>query len=486
MKRNDNKVPKYSAADIQALASALTERAMLAARLGTQSFGGSRNIRQALGYLDTITYEDYKARYIRQELAKAVIDRPVNATWQGVLELEESTTKEDTELEKKWKFLSDKHKLKSKFSRLDKLAGLGQYAVLLFGFSDTKRLEDFVNPVTSKKLELKFVRPIGEDCAVIQTFVTDTKDERYGLPLIYEITFKDIQSGVTNTARVHYSRIMHIVSEPLESEIYGTPGLEVIFDRLMDVEKIAGGDAEMFWRGARPGYTGELDKDYMLTQQMKDDLQKQFDEFEHNLRRFLTPEGVTLKALAPQIEDPANHLDIQIQLISAAKGIPKRILTGSERGQLASEQDTNEWKAIIQIRREEYAEQTIVRPFIDKLMEVGALPKPTTGEYNVKWADIFAISEGERVKVGKDRAEAIKAYLNNPIAESIIPPVAFMEFFLGLTPNQIDLIREMTKDEIVQEQTSLNQNPELDDGQTVQLPVSGQVSQTKIKRNVRA
>lgn len=483
MKRND-KVPKYSASDLQVLASALTERAILAARLGTQSYGGSRNTRQALGYLDTITYEDYKARYTRQEIAKAVIDRPVNATWQGVLELEESTTKEDTELEKKWKLLTDKHKLKSKFSRVDKLAGLGQYAVLLFGFSDVKKLEDFVNPVTSKKLELKFVRPIGEDCAVIYSYVTDTKDERYGLPLFYDITFKDIQSGVTNTARVHYSRIMHIVSEPLESEIFGTPGLEVIFDRLMDIEKIAGGDAEMFWRGARPGYTGTLDKEYMLTSTMKTDLQNQLDEYEHNLRRFLTLEGIDVKALAPQVSDPANHLDIQIQLISSAKGLPKRILTGSERGQLASEQDTNEWKAIVQIRREEYAEQTILRPFIDKMIEVGALPKPITGEYNVKWADIFAISEGERVKVGKDRADAIKSYLNNPIASDIIPPEAFMEFFLGLTPNQIDLIREMAKGENKKEDDSLRQLSELEDVQTVPLPTPGQVQQTKIRRKI--
>lgn len=482
MKRND-KISKYSVQDLQTLASALTERAILAARLGTQSYGGSRNTRQALGYLDTITYEDYKARYTRQEIAKAVIDRPVNATWQGVLELEESTTKEDTELEKKWKALTDKHKLKSKFSRLDKLAGLGQYAVLLFGFSDTKKLDDFVNPVTSKRLELKFVRPIGEDCAVIQSYVTDTKDERYGLPLFYDITFKDIQSGVINTARVHYSRVMHIVSEPLESEIFGTPGLEVIFDRLMDIEKIAGGDAEMFWRGARPGYSGELDKDYMLTEQMKKDLENQLDEYEHNLRRFLMLEGIGVKPLSPQVSDPANHLDIQIQLISAAKGIPKRILTGSERGQLASEQDTNEWKGIVQIRREEYAEQTIVRPFVDKLIEVGALPKPSTGEYNVKWADIYALSEAERVKIGKDRAEALKFYFANPILLDILPLQVFFELYNGFTPSQIDLIKSMSGDAMKLEQHSLNQ-PDLEDSQTVQLPRPGQVpiQQTKIKR----
>jgi hypothetical protein len=125
---------------------------------------------------------------------------------------------------------------------------------------------------------------------------------------------------------VHYSRVVHIVDDIVESEIEGSPRLEAVFNRLMDLEKLVGGDAEMFWRGARPGYSGVAGKDYQVTDATMTDLKDQVDEFEHNLRRILISEGIDLKALAQQIADPATHVDVQIQMIAAATGIPKRVL----------------------------------------------------------------------------------------------------------------------------------------------------------------
>jgi len=428
--------------------STLVRRMQLADKLSQQTYGGNRNLYQALGYPNTIDYGDYYVRYLRQDIAKAVIDRPVKATWKGSVYVIETDDDKETPLEKQWGLLYKELRLKSKFVRLDKLTGLGRYGILLFGLDDVRNAAQFNSPVIGRR-RLLYVKPFGEGNVKISKYVSDTQDPRYGLPLTYSIDMV-APSGDTTTVKVHYSRVLHVTDDLLESEYEGNPRLEVVFNRLMDLEKIVGGSSEMFWRGARPGYQSMIDKDYQLGTDTEDKLQDELDEYENNLRRVITVEGLKLEALAQQITDPSTHVDIQIQMISAVTGIPKRILTGSERGQLASTQDKEEWLGYIQARREDFAESRILRPFIDRMIEVGVLPKPAV-DYSIKWEDLFSISDKDKAEVGKTRATALKEYTANPIAESVIPPRAFMKYFLGLSKDDIDMIDEIIQSEMAQE-----------------------------------
>lgn len=427
--------------EMQTLASALVARHAFARALGMKSYGGARDVSQALGYPKDLWYEDFAARYFRQDIAKAIIDRPIKATWQGALSVVESDTDTDTALEKAWEDLNSRFSLKSIFSRADKCSGLGKYGILLLGLDDVKMYTDFEKPVTAGKRKLLYVKPFGEGSAQILTYDNNTQSKRYGLPLIYSITTQETEGGNSMVISVHHSRVIHIVDDILESEVEGSPRLEVVYNRLMDLEKLVGGDAEMFWRGARPGYSGVVDKDFQMSAPLKEDLQNQMEEYEHDMRRFMISEGVDLKALAQQIADPINHVDIQIQMISAVTGIPKRVLVGTERGELSSAQDTTEWKVYVQGRREDYAELRIVRPFINKAIELGILPPPASaGKYSIKWSDLFAISEADRVKIGMDRSTAIKNYASSPMAEAVMTPDVFLEVGLGLTEDQIKYV----------------------------------------------
>jgi uncharacterized protein len=233
---------------------------------------------------------------------------------------------------------------------------------------------------------------------------------------------------------------------------------------LMDLEKLVGGDAEMFWRGARPGYSGEVNSDFQMTEGMKHELVKHLDEYEHDLRRFLIQEGVTIKALEQQIADPKSHFSVQVSCLSAVTGIPQRVLMGSERGELASTQDTSEWKDYVQGRREDHAEPNIVRPFVDRMITLGILPKPGK-DYTVKWSDLYAVSEKERVEVGKARANALREYTYSPMAQGIIPPPVFYEYFLGFTKEQITLTEAM-RDQIISEEELANKIIETIDAET--------------------
>ena len=439
---------------MQTLTSMIVARANLAANLG-QQYGGDRDVYQALGYKLQLNYADYWTQYSRQDIAKAIIDRPVKATWQGQLELIESEDAQKTVFEQAWYDLNKRLKLRSLLARVDRLTGIGRYGVLLLGLDDVANQEGFLKPVSAGARKLLYVKPFGEESAKIDTYETNPSNPRYGLPLIYSVQVADVASGSSSTIRIHHSRTLHILEDHLESEVLGIPKLEAVFNRLQDLEKLVGGDAEMFWRGARPGYQGTVDKDHTMTQNTKDDLKEQIDEYDNNLRRILVNEGIELKALAQQIADPTGHVDIQLTMISAVTGIPKRILSGSERGELASTQDTGEWKTYVQGRREDHAEPHIIHPFTDKLIELKVLPKPESGDYKVDWLDLFSISEKERVEIGKSRSNAIREYTTNPMAEALIPADLFLESCLGFTQGQIDLAKKMRSEGITEEQRSL-------------------------------
>jgi hypothetical protein len=444
--------------------STLISRLKMFSQVGMQ-YDDNRDIYKALGYKRSIAFEDYKDRYLRQDIAKAVIDRPVKATWRGGIVLLESKDDKETPFEKAWKDLYKKFKLRSKFVRADKLSSVGYYGILLLGLSDVKNsTTDFKKPVSGKP-KLLYIKPLSEGSATISKWETNPQNERYGLPLIYDITIQAPGEIANSQISVHHSRVIHIVPELLESETEGVPVLQAVFNRLFDLEKLVGAGAEMFWRGARPGYMGEVDPDAEIPAGFLDTLQDQFDEFEHNLRRFFVGEGLKdIKSLAQQIAtNPEKYFDIQIQVISAVTGIPKRILVGSERGELASTQDDNAWRELIQDRRDDHAEPNIIVPFVDKCIELQILPKPSTGEYNVQWVDLWSPSEKEKAETGKIRAEALRNYASEPLSTEIVPPNSFRRGFLGMSDEEIELIEEEQKQAIKDETDDFSQGD--DDGE---------------------
>lgn len=435
--------------------STLVARANLASAMG-MSYGNERDLYTILGYKLDLTYVDYYSQWKRQDIAKAVINRPINYTWRGPLEVMEVNDANETPFEKAFKELSLRLKLKAKFISVDRYTGLGRYGALLLGFDDVTVPEKMAEAVSTGNRKLLFIRALNEvDCKIV-SYVDDTKNERYGAPLMFQVTLSD-PTGSTKTHTVHYSRIIQIVDSPMENDHVGTPRLEAIFNRLQDIEKLTGGSAEMFWRGARPGYTGDVDPEYTMGTEERENLEEQIDEFEHNLKRIFINEGVSMKALEQQIADPTQHIDVQIQMISAETGIPKRILTGSERGELSSGQDSDEWNGYVQTRRDEFAEPLIIRPFIDACIKYGVLPTPKDGTYFVNWQDLFSISEEAKIDIGVKRTNALVSYSGQPMAENILPPQAFFELFLGLSQEQITLITQIREEAQKQEESMQEQ-----------------------------
>ena len=440
----------------------LVNRATLSQKMGSQ-YGGDRNIYDALGYPRTVDlgFEDFYARYLRQDMAKALIDKPVNATWRGGFKV-----REEAEKSKNSKFREESEKLiedldlRTWFTRLDKLTGLGHFGILLFGFDDAKKEEDFAKPVASGKRGLYYVKAFGEQNVEIKDWENDTTSKRYGMPVLYSIEISDPTSKTSREIQVHHSRVIHVTDGALETDTYGRPRLEAVFNRLMDLEKVTGGDAEMFWRGARPGYAGYENEGYNLTPAQREQMKQEIREYEHNLRRFINLKGMSLESLAQQISDPANHVDVLIQMISAVMGIPKRILIGSERGELASSEDRTQWLSEIKTRREEFAEAKIVSPFFDKCIQYRVISKPVSGFYSTTWEDLFAPSKKEKAEVGNTRAEALYYYTRNMIAPDIITPKIFFKYFLGFSDEEAEEAAYASTEEQLKEITRTQQQEE--------------------------
>lgn len=433
------KKSRFNAADIKIL-SALTNRAALSARLG-MSYGGDRDLYIALGYKVLPSFkDDYLGRYKRQDVAKAVVNKPVEACWRmppRITELDD----EITAFEDAWNALVKEHRVYRQIIRADKLAGIGNYSVLLIGLDGGVLLSE---EVTNAKT-LLFLQPYSQQAAVVDSYVIDTNNARFGLPETYKI---DIKAGadVSSTTQkiVHHSRIIHIAEDLLEDNVNGTPKLEAILNRLEDLERVVGGSAEGYWRGALPGFGMKPDSDAFVLPEDLEAMKDEMEEYLHGMKRYLRLKNMSVEAFAQQVADPSKHVSVILDLISAATAIPKRILLGSERGELASSMDEKNWLQVVDARRKNHCEPTILRSLIDRLIEFSVLPEPSDG-YVVEWNDLMAPSDKEVADVGAVRAKAIKDYTTSDGGDLLLPSDMFLRKGLGLTDDEVAEANEQIK-----------------------------------------
>jgi hypothetical protein len=384
--------------DLRTLSSMLMDRYAFA-KLHGLSFGGARDLYAALGYDRILSNQSYRERFKRDGIANRIVKTFPKATWRGGVEcIEDEDPTTDTQFEKDCDELNKKVKLWARLQQVDILAQLGKYAVLLIGAGDDLSAE----LPKGRPGGVLYLTPFAEDDAKIQEYVTDATDSRFGLPKTYTLKRIDIASPQF-TKPVHFSRIIHVADGLLDDDINGEPCLESINNLLDDLAKVSGGGAEAFFQRANQGMQLNLDKDATLSTEAQDKLKAEVEEYRHNVSRVLKTKGMEVNMLGSDVANFSNPIDGIITLIAGAKGIPKRILTGSEQGELASSQDRSTWAETIKDRRTSYAEPCIVRPLIDRLIEYGYLTQPK--EYNVRWPEMENLTQQERATMAKALAD---------------------------------------------------------------------------------
>jgi hypothetical protein len=366
--------------------SALVSRLQLANAAGLQ-FGGLRDMYALFGWTKEIKPEQLLGKYTRQDIASRIVDAPPGATWSNP-----PTIKGESGLSTSWDDLVREKGLYQVMYRADRLARMSPFSLMLFGFDDTG---DVKQPLKRAR-ELLYVRSIGSRQVTDITLNHDPKSARFGMPEMYKIKFDDpAQKRLSGTAsvsdaikelEVHASRCVHVVEYPLDDLIFGTPILSKVFNLLDDLLKVAGGTAEMYWLTGNRGLHADIDKEMDIDPADAAALSDEIEEYQHQLRRMIRTRGVDLNVLSSPIPNPKETFEMIVSLLSGTTGIPRRILLGSEAGQLASEQDRANWAERIEERRVLFANPSILDPTVTLLQGVNLLPE---GQPEWIWPSAF-------------------------------------------------------------------------------------------------
>lgn len=379
------------------------------------TFGGKRDIYRTLGYERVLRPEKYRDRFERNAVAARIVEAKPIATWRGGFDLiEDEDESKTTPFEKEWDELNKRLKITSRMQQADILAGLAGYSVIVFGAPG--KFEEPLESCSAK--ELMYLSVYAADDAPVAEFEIEETNPRYGHPVFYTLKRTASRTSTqtkSNQAgkRVHFSRVMHIADGVLDDPVNGTPRMKRCWNLLDDLEKVTGGGAEAFWRRADQGQQFDLDPDMELDEAAKLKLEEEVDKYVHGFSRIMRTRGMKVNSLGSDVasfKDPAEAILAQI---SAGTGIPQRILMGSEQAKLAAEQDKTKWDQDIEARRADFAGPQVVRPFLDRMIELGVLTEPK--EYEVEWSQLKTADDGEKVEYATKLAQ-----LNGTMGEEVV------------------------------------------------------------------
>ena len=407
-------------------------------------------LNKVFGYKDELTYEDFYFAYKRMGIAHRIIGIHVDYTWRKLPLVKEA--EDDAEEPKLKKIgssatiegivdgLNEKFGLFNLFKRADTMACIGRYSIIVIG-TKTGKMEEELEKGRGIN-DIAYFNAYSEDQAAIDKWETDTKSPRYGLPKIYKISVKG-ESGKKQGYRVHYSRVIHILDDADESDVYGTPKLEPVYSYLLDLYKVVGASSEIFWLMGNPGLVFNLDKDLMANDDALEAMEMSLEEYDNKLRRRIKTFGVDVQQLSSQVVSPQGNFDVLLQLISGSRGIPSRMLVGSEQGQLASSTDKDMFTSRIAGRQETFATDVVLRPLLDRLMEYGYIP---TIEFEVEWEPLIERDTSEKIADGARIIQAVRQAVGTAGEVTDVLTIEEIREMLGLEPEMPESEHEPTGD----------------------------------------
>jgi len=458
MGEESSKVIRRRALRVMAM-SAMAARRWLANDLG-YAFGGARDYYKVLGYERDISIAQYMARYRRQDIAGRIVDLPAIDTWRNPPKISEAD-KTDTAFVRDWEELTKRVHTWAYLSRADRLSGIGRYGVLFIGVRGNK---DLSQPLKADELagpdSIIYLRAASENKAKINAFDTNKASPRYGHPETYMI---EVSEG--NSAPIHWTRVIHLADDKVDSEVFGRPRLERVYNRLDDLVKLVGGSAEASWLQVNKGLLLSTQDGYDWPAEDSDEAEaflREVEEYAHGMRRVMKLAGTQATHLGGEAIDPSAPFGVEIALIAAAADMPQRVLIGSARGELsAASEDAKAWYGQVSWRQTNYAEPAILRPFIDRLVWMGALSQPAGGRgaYDIgevgasgvrSWPSLFEMSELDQAEISSKKASAARA-LADPFTGEL--PITHHESraLLGYPPEPDIKEPEIEHDEFMNE-----------------------------------
>ncbi len=397
---------------------------------------GRRDTWEIFGWPQQLSYSDFLTQY-RRGVGGRIINLPAEDTWKKPPQISE-----DGDVETPFVLATNQIiKNTNLWKRLiqgDKLSGIGQFAVILIGVKDLEEggevAEVLELPVNGKSVnsvnDIIFLKPYSQESVTQIELDSDPTSPRFGLPEFYSVQANAINTvtstsisttvitdtGLTQSFRVHWTRVLHIVRDPITNDVLGEPTLERPYNTISGIYTSMGATVEAYWQIVWGGLVFVTKEGYKLDPDDKEELEIEIDEYQNQWRRYMRLKGVDIEKISSENVEPGELMASLTLLLAGESGIPLRILFGSERGELASSQDERNWAGKISSRQTSFAEP-LLRDFIDRLIIFGVVPPPGSGSYDVgnkdeggnfEWPSIFEQSEGEKAITSKERSMALR------------------------------------------------------------------------------
>lgn len=469
--RQDNKV--------NLLKKALDGMSSLTANYGPTDFvrgaafnfllDGPKDIDAECGYPSWLMPQQYNYMYDREAISRRVVDCLPEETWAMDPDIwEDDDPDKETPFEAAWKQMEEQYNLFHFLHRIDVLSGIGQFGIVLIGIDDGKDLREPVDGIfddgtvdPEQEHKLLYIRVFSQAVVFVKVREIDITSRRYEQPVVYTIQFRDypnsgVQAGEIISRDIHWTRVIHVADNRKESEVYGVPRMQPVYNRLYDLRKIYSSSGEGYWKGAFPGLAFEVNPE-VAAQGIELDvksIREEMERFQNGLQRYLALTGVTTRSLPPMVVDPAGTVETHLKAIAICMGIPERILWGSEEAVLAGNQDSRAWNKRLGKRQTKYVNPMIIRPFIDRLIGMGILPAPKDG-YQIEWPDLNAPTEMDKAQVAAAETQAMAGYVQGGVSQ-LMAPREYLTHILKYTTQEADAILEASSEFAMDEEEPLS------------------------------
>jgi len=429
-------LPGPDSALVRLLSSALVERQRFRAYgPGPNLYGGRRDLYGAVGYPRQLTSDDYRDFYERGDVAARLVEFYPQSTWLpavAVNEIDDPDTQ--TEFERIWiDFDRRLNVIADIFMRADILACTYRYSVIVIGAPGDLSTE--LPRGNGRPDAIKYLTVLGEDRAAVTRLVgQDDTDEnglypgatgyidpvsssRFGLPLTYcckfgvAINYFTSDGSVSSSTGslierdVHWSRVWHMANGTLDNRVYGQSMYRRVANALIDYQKLRAAYAESAWRTASPKIHANMDPTMMMLPGEEEQLREAIDRLRHDMEDVVRTRGVDIKMLSSPVGSMEANVHTLLRVISAAWGIPARVMTGSEEAKAAGTQDdrhTNDR----QTERWGYYATPQLGGFIGRLADYNYMPRPK--DLTIVWPEIEEHTESEKAAIASQLALANK------------------------------------------------------------------------------
>ena len=406
------------AADLYANAEAMMTQSLIRSlfeygRYGLQ-FGGRRDLIRTLGYLEQPQFNDFW-EYSLRGLGARIVEVFPKDTWAIPPTIQENDEPGAvTAFEQDWEHLVEDFDIWGHFYDLDLMAQIGEYGVLLFGLEG---VEDYAVPVTNQTRgngpeSLRYLRVYRQNRADIMEWNQDEYTREYGTPAMYRMrTVQTAPQGTTIDHQffVHPSHTIHFADNTREGRILGAPILLRVIDELFNLMKQGGGLSEMIWRDGKRRIVAAL-RDGIQSSDVPEEQRRKIEAFAHDMTDFLRVGGMDINTIGGQVPNNEGNMLRLMQVIAGILDYPMRRLFGSEQGQLATEQDNRMANARILARYNRICVPRIIRPFIERMIDLGVL-RPPQQPYQILLPDLLALSPGEQADVDRRYVQNIRDYV---------------------------------------------------------------------------